>query len=569
MHPVVKSHLDSFVSEHGLETLDGPKQYEAFVNYCVLSQFYLGQIDPSQHIYSGDDPGIDGILFAIDGDLITSVQEAKEVLNKPKNDMDVTVCFVQAKSGENWQKKEINVFESAIIDFLAEDSNYPHDDFLKERKEIFFEIISKLRKIKNGKPNTYCYFSTTGKYRGEQEIAAAFDSLRQRLDDVGYFHLSYAIPIDRDKVVDLWVKSYSPIDCTMKVIASASFPKSKGIEESYIVTVYAKEFLKKVLTDENDVLRKEIFEENVRDFLGTEIDVNTEISSTLGDEEKRKRFGILNNGITVISPDIRLQGTDLYMENFQIVNGCQTSNVLFEDRDNVTEDVTLTVKVIETTDNEIVDEIVRSTNNQNKVEDYQFLASLDVVKNIYKYFIARGEEEEHKIYFARRHRQYAGQGIPDIRVFDIREIARCVGAMFFDKPDLATRYPNQLTSELKSLVFNPNNREEIYYTSAFALYRLLLHMGNNRIPYKFRKFKWYILMLLKYEVCGMDIPRTDSKTIEEVCQKIISVINNNNEINVAKVQKCCDILERFGRVSNDRMKRQAFVEEVKKEILNN
>jgi hypothetical protein len=568
MHPVVKSHLESFVSEHGLNTLDESKQFEAFVNYCVLSQFYLGAIDPSQHIYSGDDPGIDGILFVLDGELITSLAEVREILNKPKNDMEATICFIQSKSGEGWQKKEINTFESAIMDFLREDSLYPQDEFLKERKEIFTEIISKLRKIKNGKPNVYCYYATTGRYRGENEISAAIDSIKIQLEDAGYFHSIEVIPVDRDRLIDIWVSSYSPIDCTISVIASASFPKSKGIEESYVVTLYAKEFLEKVLMDSNGVLRKEIFEENVRDFLGSESDVNNEIGGALGNDERRGRFGILNNGITVISPDIRLQGTDLYMENFQIVNGCQTSNVLFENRDSVTEDVTLTVKIIETTDLEIVDEIVRATNNQNKVEDYQFLASLDVVKNIQKYFMARGTEEDHRVYFARRHRQYSGQGIPDIRVFDIREIARCVGAMFFDRPDLATRYPNQLTAELKSLVFNPNNREEIYYTAAFALYRLLLHIGNNRIPYKYRRFKWYLLMLLKYEVGGAKIPRTDSSKIETLCERIISVVDNNEDKNVARILKCCEAIKDLGEVSNDRMKRQTLVEEAKDAILN-
>lgn len=568
MHPVIKSHLNSFVSEHGLSTLSEPKQFEAFVNYCVLSQFYLGQIDPSQHIYSGDDPGIDGILFVLDGELVTSLAEVREIINKPKNDMEATVCFIQSKSGEDWKKKEINTFESAIIDFLREDSLYPHDEYLKERKEIFLEIVSKLRKIRNGKPNVYCYYATSGKYRGEVEIEAALQSIRIRLEDSGYFHSIEVFPIDRDKAVEFWVSSYSPIDCTISVIASASFPKSKGIEESYVVTLYAKEFLEKVLMDSNGVLRKEIFEENVRDFLGTtESDVNAEIGSALGNEEKRSRFGILNNGITVISPDVRLQGTDLYMENFQIVNGCQTSNVLFENRGSVTDDVTLTVKIIETTDLEIVDEIVRATNNQNKVEDYQFLASLDAVKNIQKYFLARSADEDHKIYFARRHRQYAGQGIPDIRVFDIREIARCVGAMFFDRPDLATRYPNQLTTELKSLVFNPNNREEIYYAAAFTLYRLLLHIGNNRIPYKYRRFKWYILMLIKFEVADGTIPRTDSSKIEALCEKIISVIDNNDERNVDRILKCCDVLDGLGEVSNDRMKRQALVDEAKQSIL--
>jgi AIPR protein len=49
-------------------------------------------------------------------------------------------------------------------------------------------------------------------------------------------------------------------------------------------------------------LRQRIFEENVRDFIGLEGEVNAEIADTLKDGLKQKRFGILNNGITIISP---------------------------------------------------------------------------------------------------------------------------------------------------------------------------------------------------------------------------------------------------------------------------
>ena len=91
------------------------------------------------------------------------------------------------------------------------------------------------------------------------------------------------------------------------------------------------------------------------------------MAATLRDGLKQKRFGILNNGITIISPDVRITGFDIFLRDFQIVNGCQTSNVLFEHRNSVTEDATLMLKVVETSDLAVVDDIVRSTNRQSKV----------------------------------------------------------------------------------------------------------------------------------------------------------------------------------------------------------
>src|SRR3546814_2899751 len=94
------------------------------------------------------------------------------------------------------------------------------------------------------------------------------------------------------------------------------------------------------------------------------------------------------------------------------------------------------LKVVETSDLAVVDDIVKSTNRQAKVEEDQFLATLDAVKAIERYFDARGAEEEYRLYFERRKNQFAlHEDVKAIRVFDIKEIARCVAAMFLDKPD--------------------------------------------------------------------------------------------------------------------------------------
>ena len=67
MHPVLKSHLDYFVDEFGLSGFDLAKAFEAFVNYCLISKYYYGKIVPQDHVYEGDDPGIDCVMFIIDG----------------------------------------------------------------------------------------------------------------------------------------------------------------------------------------------------------------------------------------------------------------------------------------------------------------------------------------------------------------------------------------------------------------------------------------------------------------------------------------------------------------------
>jgi hypothetical protein len=46
---------------------------------------------------------------------------------------------------------------------------------------------------------------------------------------------------------------------------------------------------------------------------------------------------------------------------------------------------------------------------------------------------------------------------------------------------MTSRYPNKLTSDLRSLVFNATYNEEVYYIAAYTLYRLDILMRNKMI----------------------------------------------------------------------------------------
>lgn len=566
MHRVVQAHVRDFNKSHSVSD-DEATAFEAFVSYSVLRSFSSDVVSPADLIYDGDDPGIDGLLFIVDDIYVSSVDEIEDLFRGRRRDFDVTVCFLQAKSAERWEKKEINVFQSAILDFLGEKSAYPQSDYIRERKDVFDCIIRNVGKLRNGKPNVSCYFATTAGVASDREILAAFSVIKREVENTGLFSEVNVCPLDRNNLVDLFSKADGPIEASLPCFAIAAFPKAPGVDEGYVVTVKAKDFVRQLLSDSNGRLRQRIFEENVRDFIGSDIDVNAEMAATINDSLKQKRFGILNNGVTIVSPDVRVQGNELFLRGFQIVNGCQTSNVLFDSFQSLSDDATLMLKVIETSDSSLVDDIVRSTNRQTKVEDEQFLATLDCIKGIERFFNARGLEEEHRLFFERRKNQFSEHDIPAIRVFDIKGIARCVGAMFLDKPDIASRYPNRLTGELRGLVFQSSNVEDIYYTSAYSLYRLQLSLGNKRIDPKYGKLRWHILMAIKYYVCGDGVPSISSHKIRGICESIDKFMSNAEEDGIERLRFLCRQIADLGDLTRDKLKGQALVSEVRQKAL--
>ena len=105
--------------------------------------------------------------------------------------------------------------------------------------------------------------------------------------------------------------------------------------------------------------------------------VNKEISNTLGDASLRQHFHLLNNGLTSICRSViynEAQQT-LDVTDFQIVNGCQTVYTLHRLREHVTEEVKLTLRIVEGLHGSWADQISKASNYQTAVRPEQ-LASL-------------------------------------------------------------------------------------------------------------------------------------------------------------------------------------------------
>lgn len=73
----------------------------------------------------------------------------------------------------------------------------------------------------------------------------------------------------------------------------------------------------------------QLFEKNVRKFLGGRVKVNRGMQTTL--KEAPERFGLYNNGITITVSDFSVSGSGTYdlVEPF-VVNGCQTTRTIWE-----------------------------------------------------------------------------------------------------------------------------------------------------------------------------------------------------------------------------------------------
>lgn len=135
----------------------------------------------------------------------------------------------------------------------------------------------------------------------------------------------------------------------------------------------------------------QLYERNVRRFLGGRVKVNKAMQETLRNEPER--FGLFNNGITVVVSDFAEIGDGRYdlTEPF-VVNGCQTTRSIWEVLDaklgaggkgdsddpwrNKVENGVVVVKVakVGSKGDQLLNQITRYTNSQNVVREKDFIA---------------------------------------------------------------------------------------------------------------------------------------------------------------------------------------------------
>lgn len=560
MHRIIKAHLDSFVKSFGLAADDESVQFEKFATHCVLSSRFSAAFDLDDVSTGDGDEGIDGVAVVIDEVVTASVEDAELIFVAPRRNHDVDIMFVQAKRSEGFDLGDFLKFKEGILRFATQTPYAANDEVLSEARRMFDVALKEVPKVRHGKPSLTARFITTGQYQKPAALETALKDFLAQLAELGLFHETDVRFIDRDELTRLWVGTYSSINASLPAFSIAALPNIAGIDEAYLAVVRANDFVNNLLLTEDGNLRTQVFEENVRSFLGHDNLVNQSIAATLA-SDAASRFPVLNNGITIVSPDVKLQGTTLHMTNYQIVNGCQTSNVLFENREALGE-VMVNIKVVKTQLEDVFSELVRATNSQSKVEDTQFLSLRPIIKRVEQYFNTY-DGAESRLYLERRDRQYVGQEIPATRIFSLHYAAKCVASMFCNRPELAARYPKQMYEELTDTIFADSTKEIVFYAACVTMYRFNLLVSNSTVPQNMKRFKWHMLPLVRAILVGHNnVVPLNSKDAEKAAKRVIEVMGQHGQPATDVFNKVVGICQGLGEVSADRLKRQLIFTEM-------
>jgi len=530
---ILKSFLSTFVSQHGLEQMDEDQVFERFVNFSIVSKLYPREIDLEYlSTGGGDDLALDGIAIIVNGNIIKNEEEI-DFLRERNGTLDVTFALIQSKSSAKFKGEQVNDFIFGVKSFFDESSSIPENESIKHLrgiKEKVYQHSIDFERI----PELQLFFVTTGKWKEPKQIVGKVRRELRELNQKSLFRneaevnfydaerLKYTFrEISRKTVKEVLFQNH---------VALPDMPDDLNVRQSFIGSIPVKLYLD-LITNKDGEMAKGLFYDNVRDYQGPN-KVNKEIRETLMFPTNQALLALLNNGITIIAKKIEKIGSKLKLTDFQIVNGCQSSHVLFENRTILSEDTHIVLKVIDTVDQEVTNKIIRATNRQTEVKDEAFESLKPFHRNLEEFYKAMSGSVIPPIYYERRSKEYLGN--PKVRSWQVITLAAQIKAYVstvLEQPQSTHRYFGELLESNKARLFNSTDELRKYYLSALIINRLESLFRAQEIFSKCRPFKYHVAYLTYRMLIA-------KKSKDYDLQKMIVTASKKDELRPIAIESC-------------------------------
>ncbi len=431
--------------------------------------------------------------------------------------------FVQAKRSGSFSEAAIGTFALAVKDFFSSSPDLPQTDFIAHYGEIRDAVFRESPRFSRGKPQCHLSYVTSGKWLDDSVVNTRIATEVRDLEALELFSEVELRPIGSDSLQALYYRTKNPVEGEFSFRQRVTLPEIPGVSEAYLGVMPAPEYLK-MITDESGQIRRSLFDDNVRDFQGQNV-VNQNIADTLRSTHS-ERFAVLNNGVTIVARELRITGDKLYMKDYQVVNGGQTSHVLFDESEGLTEAIHVPVKVISTDDEDLTTAVITATNNQTAIKSEELNARADFERKLEQFF------QTYQVVglYERRSRQYTGDpGIEKTRVITRQQLVRAFASMFLNEPHRATGYVPALMGQLGSQLFNRDHVIEPYYASAYGYYKLEFLWRNREFDPKYKPARWQLLMAARHVAVGSDLPPLNSQRMAEVGNQLLNALADDGQ----------------------------------------
>ncbi|MDO8637133.1 MAG: AIPR family protein [Dehalococcoidia bacterium] len=560
MDRISESLLNEFSEEQDIGSLPEDKRFEHFASYIVVKRHYPGTFDTDDIIVGeGGDTGIDGIAIIVNGTMVTDIEDEID-----SEALDVSFIFVQAKTSPSFESSDIANLGFGVLDFFQDVPRLRRNQKVNDMAAIMASIYRKSSKFTHN-PHLRLYYVTTGKWLNDDNLEGRQVGVRKDLEATNMFGSVEFRPIDAQTLQKLYRQARNATTAEFNFHHSIALPKIDKVKQSYLGFMPAKDFVNLVKREDDEFLGG-VFYDNPRDWQEYNT-VNREIKNTLASENP-SRFVLMNNGITIIARSVQQTGDTFNIRDYQIVNGCQTSHVLYDQRSNLTGDIMVPIRLIGTDDETIINDIIRATNRQTEIKEDQFFATQEFPKQLEAYF--QSFPTNRKLYYERRNRQYDSLPVEKTRVITHPNMIRAFAAAILNEPHRTTRNYKELTKKVGKDIFGKDHRYAPYYLAAVALYRLEYMFRGRKLEAKYKPARFHILMALRILASNDNMPpQTNSHEMERYCNRIIEVFWDNSQAEKL-LEQAVSVITKVanGNYERDNIRSEPFTKQVLAECVN-
>lgn len=556
-HPVIQAYVEEFIAKNEIsddKSQDKHTVFEQFINDLILSVYANDPSVTYQDMETGTAFGMDGIAIFVSDRIVTSKEDVDLIIEDVKK-FDVSFIFTQVKTSNKFDRTEISDFLSAIRRFF----NFSKCEIpeIESYWEVAKYIYSKSSRFKKA-PNLNMKFVCLSSKEIDLQDIHLYSAIQMGVADLNEMSLFSEVRAPEflgiKNIMVLHEKNTSGLEVSVNLSKQpVPYPKDahNKIKNGYFGLIKIEEFIK-LLTDEingQKVLRKGVFNDNIRYYLGSseKIEVNVNMKNQLLGNENYL-FGLLNNGVTIISDSVVINSEELTLTNYQIVNGCQTSNVIFECLENISNssEIYLPIRLIATEDEDTKHAIIKATNSQTPLKPEQLVALSTIQKALEQYYTTKSKSSKYPLYYERRTDQYRDDNIPKAKIINIPFQIKATSALFFDMPHEVSGQYGKVERQTRGLLFEETHIAFLnsYYVSGLAWYKVERFIQYQEESKKYRRARWHLIMLLKYLCCPIDkISMAIDKKSESNSKLIEEILLDDDKTN-DYLKKAVDIIEK-------------------------
>ncbi|CAN7655652.1 AIPR family protein [Bosea sp. LjRoot90] len=544
MDRITEALLNEFSASFGIASEKEPDRFERFAAYLATRRHYSeATFDPGDIVTgAGGDTGVDAIAIIVNNNVVTDVSEVDDLI-EANGYLDVTFVFTQAETSSNFDMQKIGHFGYGVSDFFG-DAKLPKNDSVLNFLSIMLYIYKNSSRFTRGNPSCYLYYITTGTWTNDTNLVTRSKAVEEDLTKTRLFSRVEFKSIGADEIQKLYNQTKNKIQREFEFARRNVVSGIGGVKEAHLGYMVATDFLK-LICDEQDEIIESLFYENVRGWHGYN-QINSEIKDTLSGDGK-DRFVLMNNGVTIISREMRVTADHFTISDFQVVNGCQTSHVLYDNKDLLDDKVRIPIRIISTQDDDVMESIITATNRQTEVKQDQFFALRNFSKKLEAFFKAFSEDKA--LYYERRAHQYDSHPVEKTKIVGHQSLVRAVGAIILQEPHRTTRTYRLLAQQVGKDIFVDGDKLEPYYISAYALYRLEFLFRSRKIATKLKPARYLILLAAILKLDNKPLRPLNSNDVQKRANRIMEQLWKDGD---AILVEAAEIVAKAVGDANDR-----------------